>query len=145
MLEGIAVPEPARYEDLIAHWDAHRIPMQGQEFKLAPDEVKILFERHVTATEKLMFEQATESPTFAARLQNLRQFPMFYTPTPMNEPPPQIGMDGEELPPEELGGVPEQKSTPMEEMESPPFNQGQGAPEGEGVAQEQLLNQLSPV
>lgn len=143
MLSGIPVPPPARYEDLITHWDSHRIPMQGQEFKLAPQEVHDLFERHVTATEKLMFEQARESQTFAARLANLRQFPMFYTPTPSNEPQQIEGMPPEE---EELGGVPEQNSAPTEEMESPPFNQGE-EPQAEGeIPQEQLnqLNQLSP-
>ena len=104
--------------------------MQGQEFKLAPPEVLELFERHVTATEKLMFEQGVESPVFAQRLATLKQFPIFYTPTPMNEPPP---------PPmgAELGGVPEQKSTPTEAMESPPFQPGQTPPTGEGIAQPQ--------
>jgi hypothetical protein len=125
MLSGERVAEPTRYEDLIAHWDSHRIPMQGREFKLAPDEVKELFERHVTATEKLMFEQATESPTFAQRLTNLRQFPIFYTPTPTNEPPPMMGMEGEEL-----GGVPEQTSAPMENMDAPPFNEIPSVDEG---------------
>lgn len=136
MLSGERVPEPSRYEDLIAHWDSHRIPMQGREFKLAPDDVKELFERHVTATEKLMFEQATESPTFAQRLTNLRQFPIFYTPTPTNEPPPMIGMEGEEL-----GGVPEQTSVPMENMEAPPFDQGEMPPD-EGIVEPET--QLSP-
>lgn len=140
MLSGDPVREPARYEDLIAHWDAHRIPMQGQEFKLSPPEIKELFERHVTATEKLMFEQATESPTFAARLANLRQFPMFYTPTPTNEVPPekqaQMG--------QELGGVPEQNSTPTEGMESPPFQSGQYASDDEEFVEESNSNQLRP-
>lgn len=142
MLSGEAVPEPSRYEDLIAHWDSHRIPMQGREFKLAPDYVKDLFERHVTATEKLMFEQATESPTFAQRLTNLRQFPMFYTPTPTNEPPPQMGMEGEPEMAEELGGVPQQTSAPMEGMESPPLNQGELPPNNEGIVEPEA--QLSP-
>jgi hypothetical protein len=115
--------------------------MQGQEFKLAPPEVQELFERHMTATEKLMFEQASESQTFAARLANLRQFPMFYTATPTNEPkqvmPPMEG--------EELGGVPDINSVPTEEMETPPFN-AEGAPQEE-IPQEQMneMNQLSPV
>jgi hypothetical protein len=141
MLSGIPVLPPARYEDLITHWDSHRIPMQGQEFKLAPPEVQELFERHMTATEKLMFEQASESQTFAARLANLRQFPMFYTATPTNEPkqvmPPMEG--------EELGGVPDINSVPTEEMETPPFN-AEGAPQEE-IPQEQMneMNQLSPV
>lgn len=142
MLSGIPVLPPARYEDLITHWDSHRIPMQGQEFKLAPPEVQELFERHMTATEKLMFEQASESQTFAARLANLRQFPMFYTATPTNElkqimPP----VDGQG---EELGGVPDVNSVPTEDMETPPFNEAE-APEEIPQDQMNQMNQLSPV
>ncbi len=141
MLNGHAVPPPARFEDLITHWDSHRIPMQGQEFKMAPPEVMELFERHVTATEKLMYEQAVESPTFAARLTQLRQFPMFFTPTPTNEPPPMpMGME------QQLGGVPEQNSAPTEGMEPPPFNPAGEPASPEGMPQENpQLNQLSPV
>ena len=35
-----------------------------------------------------MFEQAAENPTFAARLEALRQFPLVYTARPVNEPSP---------------------------------------------------------
>lgn len=93
MLNGSPVLPPERYEDLIVHWDTHRIPLQSQEYKLAPDEIKDLFERHVTATEKLMFDQAAESPVFTSRLQGLRQFPMFFSPLPNND----IPMQGEEV------------------------------------------------
>ena len=85
MLNGIPVPPPERYEDLITHWDSHRIPLQTREFKLAPLEIKMLFEKHVTATEKLMFEQMLEDPNFASRVQGLRQFPLFFSPVPINE------------------------------------------------------------
>lgn len=85
MFNGERVPPPERYEDLIVHWDTHRIPLQSLEYKLAPDRIKQLFELHVTATEKLMFEQAAESETFAARLAQLRQFPIFFSPAPNNE------------------------------------------------------------
>lgn len=87
MLNGIPVEPPERFEDLITHWDIHRIPLQGREYKLAPPEIKELFERHVTATEKLMFDQAAESPVFASRLQGLRQFPVFFSPVPNNDTP----------------------------------------------------------
>lgn len=89
MMSGIPVLSPARFEDLIAHWDAHRIPMQTMDFKQSPPEVQDLFIGHVAATEKLMFEQAAENPLFGDRLGQLRQFPMFYTPKPVNEPVPQ--------------------------------------------------------
>jgi len=89
MLNGIPVLPPTRYEDLITHWDIHRIPLQSQEYKLAPEEIQNLFERHMTATEKLMYDQAAESPVFASRLQGLRQFPMFFSPVPNNDTPMQ--------------------------------------------------------
>ncbi len=118
MLNGEQVQDPERYEDLITHWETHRIPMQTMEFKTSPVEVKDLFERHMTATEKLMFEQARESPSFQQRILTLRQFPMFYYPTPLNEPPQLPMMGGEDL-----GGVPEENlSAPAEDTELPPFN-----------------------
>jgi len=99
MMNGQDVLDPARFEDLIAHWETHRIPMQTLDFKQSPPEVQDKFIAHVAMTEKFMFEQAAENPTFSVRLEALRQFPMFYTPRPVNEPPPpQIGMEG--LPPE---------------------------------------------
>jgi hypothetical protein len=96
MMGGNPVLSPARYEDLIAHWDAHRIPMQTMDFKQSPLEVQELFVGHVAATEKLMFEQAAENPMFGERLGQLRQFPMFYTPKPVNEPVPQPPMEMEQ-------------------------------------------------
>ena len=63
--------------------------MQTLDFKQSPLEVQELFIGHVAATEKLMYEQAAENPGFAARLETLQQFPMFYTPKPVNEPIPQ--------------------------------------------------------
>jgi hypothetical protein len=89
MMSGKPVLPPARFEDLIAHWDAHRIPMQTLDFKQSPIEIQDMFIGHVAATEKLMFEQAAENPLFGDRLGQLRQFPMFYTPKPVNEPIPQ--------------------------------------------------------
>jgi hypothetical protein len=89
MMSGKAVLPPERFEDLIAHWDTHRIPMQTMDFKQSPPEVLESFIGHVAATEKLMFEQAAENPLFGQRLEELRQFPIFYTPKPVNEPIPQ--------------------------------------------------------
>jgi hypothetical protein len=107
MMGGTPVLSPARYEDLIAHWDAHRIPMQTLDFKQSPLEVQELFIGHIAATEKLMFEQSAENPMFGERLGQLRQFPMFYTPKPVNEPVPQpMGM--------EQGAPPEQPMSPEE-------------------------------
>ena len=98
MMAGKQILAPARFEDLITHWETHRIPMQTLDFKQSPLEVQDLFIGHVAATEKLMFEQAAENPLFGDRLGQLRQFPMFYTPKPVNEPvpPPEGGFEGNE-------------------------------------------------
>lgn len=108
MMNGQGVLPPARFEDLITHWETHKIPMQTLNFKHAPDNVKNLFIGHVAATEKLMFEQAAENPIYGQRIETLRQFPMFYTPRPVNEPPPEaVGLEEQPLegpplaPPEE--------------------------------------------
>lgn len=101
MMSGQEVLSPTRYEDLISHWDTHRIPMQTLDFKQSPIEVQEVFIGHVAATEKLMFEQAAENPLFGQKLEGLRQFPMFYTPKPVNEPiPAPMGEEGMAPPPE---------------------------------------------
>ncbi len=102
MMSGKEVLPPSRFEDLVAHWETHRIPMQTLDFKQSPLEVQDLFIGHVAATEKLMFEQAAENPLYISRLEELKQFPMFYTPKPVNEPIPQPiegGIPPEQLPP----------------------------------------------
>lgn len=88
MMSGKPVLSPERYEDLITHWDSHRIPMQTLDFKQSPVEVQELFIGHLAATEKLMFEQLAENPQFQERIAELKQFPLVYTPKPVNEPSP---------------------------------------------------------
>lgn len=113
MMSGQEVLSPTRYEDLISHWDTHRIPMQTLDFKQSPEEVQELFIGHVAATEKLMFEQAAENPLFSQKLEALRQFPMFYTPKPVNEPTPQpMNPDGGPMP-----ELPQENAVP--ELEAP--------------------------
>jgi hypothetical protein len=84
--------------------------MQTMDFKQSPDETKDLFIGHVAATEKLMFEQAAENPVFGKRLEELRQFPMIYTPRPVNEPIPQPPTGGEMAP---EAAPPEAPTEPM--------------------------------
>lgn len=111
MMSGKPVLAPARFEDLIAHWDTHRIPMQTLDFKQSPLEVQDLFIGHLAATEKLMFEQAAENPLFGDRLGQLRQFPLIYTPKPVNEPIPQpmdLEGNGELVPPSQEEQMPEE-------------------------------------
>lgn len=84
--------------------------MQTLDFKQSPLEVQEMYIGHVAATEKLMFEQAAENPLFGQRLEQLRQFPMFYTPKPVNEPIPQpmgqeIGLPPELPPSDELAEI----------------------------------------
>lgn len=110
MYAGKNTLSPARYEDLITHWDAHRIPMQTLDFKNSPQHIQDLFIGHVTATEKLMFEQASESPTFAQRLQMLNQFPMFFLPNPINDVPVQLP----EQVPQEAGLLPAPEMIPQQ-------------------------------
>ena len=43
MMSGKEVLSPTRYEDLISHWDTHRIPMQTLDFKQSPIEVQEIF------------------------------------------------------------------------------------------------------
>jgi len=85
MMNEEQVISPTRFEDLITHWETHRIPMQTIDFKHAPDQVKDLFIAHVAATEKLMHEVASENPNFAMKMEQLRQFPIAYTAKPVNE------------------------------------------------------------
>jgi hypothetical protein len=115
MMNGIQVPSPTRYEDLIAHWDMHRIPMQTLDFKQSPKETQEIFFGHVCATEKLMFEQAAESPPFSQRLDMLRQFPTLYTPRPVNEPTP-LPMGGGMPPEAGLPPSPDQPATESPEL-----------------------------
>jgi len=124
MLNGVEVLPPERYEDLITHWDTHRIPLQSLEYKLAPPEVKELLELHVTATEKLMFEQMVEDPLFRSRVQGLRQFPLLYSPEPLNDIMP--GQEEEAmqqqapLPPEEMmaaQNAPLPETLPIQDLE----------------------------
>lgn len=121
MLVGVAVAPPERYEDLISHWDTHRIPIQSLDFKMSPPENKDLFIRHIAATEKLMIEQAVESPTFAQRLSQLKQFPMFYTATPTNAPlEPQEPM--QEMPQEPMPVDMQDPAMDMQQMQEAPLD-----------------------
>ncbi len=110
MMSGNPTLSPERYEDLISHWDTHRIPMQTLDFKQSSPEIKDLFIGHIAATEKLMFEQAAENPIFAQRLEQLKQFPIAYTPKPVNEPIPQLPLNEE-------GPLPEQPQVSEEPLE----------------------------
>lgn len=113
MYSGTEIASPTRYEDLIAHWETHRIPMQTLDFKNSPLEVQEVFIGHVAATEKLMVEQAAENPLFGQRLQALRQFPMFYTAKPVNEEIPLMRPEEEQVRIQEKAGP---RSSPEESL-----------------------------
>jgi len=117
MMNEEQVISPTRFEDLITHWETHRIPMQTIDFKHAPDQVKDLFIAHVAATEKLMHEVASENPTFAMKMEQLRQFPIAYTAKPVNE--------GMILP----GGEAPLGNPPLEPEMAPPIGPPQALPQ----------------
>lgn len=111
MLSGIRVEPPEKYEDLITHWDIHRVPLQSLDWKHSDERIKEALIYHMEATEKLMFEMAKEDITgaFKARLSTLPQFPLMYTPEPVNMPQPiqaQGEGGGETLVPEEEAQTP---------------------------------------
>lgn len=141
MLMGNPVLPPERYEDLIVHWQQHRIPMNTLDFKLSPPDVQELFVRHMTATEKLMVEQGRESPTFAQRLAALPQFPVFYIERPTNEPAPMLPASQEGAIPQDLGGVPPEENSAPQDMSELPPPLSQEAPAEEAL---DLENQLTP-
>lgn len=116
MMSGKEVLSPERYEDLIAHWDAHRIPMQTMDFKQSPIEVQELFIGHLAATEKLIFEQLAENPAYQDRIAELKQFPLVYTPIPVNEPAQApAGAEGEAV--EGENPMPPEQEMPPAEMQ----------------------------
>lgn len=140
MLNGLAVELPARYEDLITHWDTHRIPMQTLDFKLAPKKVQELFEAHMAATEKLMYEVARESTMFASRISSLKQFPLFYTPTPVNAPQEPLVGGGNDN-----GGETGFAPTNQPMARTPPLLNEDNYPQVEEQIQNINESQLSPI
>lgn len=73
------IPEPAVYEDHIAHWKSHVQKMQSHAIKVnaSPEDITRL-EQHIWGTEFLMAEKAKLNPTFSAEVANLKLFPVFY-------------------------------------------------------------------
>lgn len=99
------VPEPVIYEDHIVHWKAHVRRMRDWAFKnRSTPEIRKALEDHVMATEMLMTKIAARSPSFAAKVAALEEFPLFFVPALPPQPPPLPGgeMDpalaGQQLP-----------------------------------------------
>jgi hypothetical protein len=114
MYHGKSIAEAEQHEDLISHWEVHRIPLQTIDYKQSPKKVKEAFMNHVMGTEKLMMIMASKSETFNARLVSLRQFPLFYEAVPEGIDPTKTG----EIPVEEDL---ENEPIPEEETPQPPI------------------------
>jgi hypothetical protein len=99
IMSGKKVNEPEEYEFHIEHWNIHVKTLQGQQFEQASEKDKERLKGHVLAHEMFMYSQASKSPTFATRLQELKQFPLLFEPPP----PPPMPMGPEGLP--QPGGV----------------------------------------
>jgi len=124
MYNEVLIPEAEQYEDLISHWEVHRVPLQTSDYKQSPKKVKDAFMHHVMGTEKLMMIMASKSETFNERLVALRQFPLFYEAIPEGIDPTKTG----EMPIEEEGYA-ENPPVPDETL-LPPTEEGQIPMEG---------------
>lgn len=70
---------PQESEDHIAHWKVHQRVIQSWDYKHSmPPEVKEKFNDHVLMHEAFMMKKAQGNQNFAALLQGLPLFPMFF-------------------------------------------------------------------
>lgn len=125
ILDGKAIPDPERYEDLITHWRVHVSAIQDIGFKMkSSDQVQENMIDHILATEMLMMDMAQRSTAFA-QLVNMQcpQFPML-----MEAPAPVMPMQAPQIQQPELGDIPKVKPLPGD----PAF--GTPRPEETGVA-----------
>lgn len=78
---------PVEFENHILHWKIHTREMQQFQFKYKTSkEIQERFKDHVMAHEMLMMDQAAKSQSFAAELQKLPLFPIFFNPPPAPMP-----------------------------------------------------------
>jgi hypothetical protein len=93
---------PVEWENHIIHWKTHTRQMQQFQFKYKTEKaIQERYKDHVMAHEMLMVEQAGKNPAFAAELQKIPMFPMFYvTPPPAAAPMPQMGMEAAGMAPQ---------------------------------------------
>lgn len=88
MASGKSQEEPTVYEDLVQHWKVHAQFIQNRSFKtMTPKPIQEMFEKHILATEYLMFEKAKNNPSFANLVAALPLWPIFFT-IPQAAPPP---------------------------------------------------------
>jgi hypothetical protein len=123
MLSMITPLAPQNFDDHIVEWRVHLAAMRQRSFSDVPDEVKMLFRQHMEATEMLMDFKARTNNTFAAKLQMLEGFPIYWTP---DAPLPQIDpATGLPMPPP----IPEETINPLpEDMPIDPAMTGEVLP-----------------
>lgn len=139
-LEGLEVRPPQPYEDSLAHWYRHMIPIQSASFRDLPEEVQTRMLDHVNATEMLIIEKAffnfdmtqIKNPAMAQTLATIPNFPAVFTvplpppppPPPLPEappaPPPLEGMPPEPLPPTASIPPPLVEGAPLDQAPLPP-------------------------
>lgn len=93
-VDGEPVRDPEPQEDHISHWNTHRIWMQTEGFKELPERDKAEAISHMEKTEMLMEEAGVKSAAFASQLSQLPQWPIFYTPSPVDPKTMAQGQEG---------------------------------------------------
>ena len=76
-MEGIPAPEP--WENHIVHYELHLKKLQERRYKgKLQDGSRYAFEKHIKATEFLMWQKARENPAFRQKLMLLENYPIFF-------------------------------------------------------------------
>lgn len=83
---GRKLPEPGRHEDILVHLQQHYIEVQSIAFSRLPKKSQQIMFDHIEITEGLAEELMDDgNELFISELKTLRQFPMFYRPSPSPE------------------------------------------------------------
>lgn len=136
LLQGIPVPPPAEYHDVLPRYRVYTKSMQNRQFDEVNPQIRARFIQHVMAAEFLIMEKMA-NPAFAQLvLQQFPNFPMFMTtsdaptapPMMLASQDPMMGMGMENGAPP-IGGVPPEAAGPGAEMPpEAPVAPGPGGP-----------------
>ena len=79
MLKMEGIPAPEKWEDHITHYPLHLKKLQERKYKGNLKEgAKLSFEKHIKATEYLMWQKAQGNPAFRQQLMAIPLFPVFF-------------------------------------------------------------------
>lgn len=138
MLKGRPVPAPTTFEEHLAHWRAHVIPLQSRRFKQdVPREAQELFFDHIMAHEALMLKDAMEVPERGQQIRALAGFPLFYT---RLSPDEKFFLETGQLPPPEPSPEEAASAGALQALaqgvppEGEPIPQGEPLPPGEAAS-----------